>query len=448
MKSDTDIFHSIIMDRKTHRVTTTDAETFTYIDNDIYSPFDSYLSEEDRERLGAHIESEDRGWFPLTIGRDDHVMRFYARLTETRSSELLQLTLVRLESAMDSYEYLIRRNESHRAVLDMYENVVYEYEPDEGMVRIMNTREASFDAGDYSLEEMRDLLMGRAQEKQQDQVREFIRLVEGRGRNFRIRIEGNILSDDKDVSAVILTGTTVHHDSAADGVVGFMHPVIGRGARIPESMTRDALTGLYSRKDIISIATEHINERKVEGDALVIFDVDYFKNVNDTYGHKQGDIVLREVAAILEHVIGENGYVGRIGGDEMLGLIRGIDDEERLREYLREIKIRVNTSLADMGPEKGKPLSLSMGAAVYPRDADNYEDLFMVADAMLYIAKSKGRNRYVIYTKGKHPSLEELRTGGVIGRDDRGRKSDSEYMVELMDRARYGCLKGKKMARI
>ncbi|MBQ7678295.1 MAG: GGDEF domain-containing protein [Butyrivibrio sp.] len=428
------------MDRQTHRVTSTDAETFHYIDNDIYSSFDYYLPEEDRVRFAEIIESGSRAWFPLTIGNEDKAHHFYAHLVENKSDALLQLTLVRLGQAMDRYEELLRILEDHRAVFDLYENVIYEYEPDEDCVQLMNTREADFEAGNYTLAQLKELLESRADDRQREQIREFLRLVEGRGRNFRIRIDGNLLSDDKDVSATILTGTTVHHDSASDGVVGYMHPVIGRGARLPESMTRDALTGLYGRKDIIRIATERINDRKIAGEALVVFDVDYFKHVNDTYGHKQGDIVLREVAAILEHEIGENGYVGRIGGDEMIALIRGVDDEERLRMFLREIKIRVNTSLADMGPSKDRPLSLSMGAAVYPKDAENYEDLFMVADAMLYLAKEKGRNRYVIYTPGKHPSLEELRAGSMSGRDvdDHDRQSDSEYMITLLDQVEYG----------
>ena len=440
MSEYTNIFHNIIMDRKTHRVSTTDAETFTYIDNDIYSPFDIYLSKEDQAVFGKAVADDDGSWFPLTIGHDEHAVRVYARITPADSDAVIQLTTVKLETAMDSYEEMIRTVESHRAVFDLYENVTFEYEPEKDTVVLMNTREAAFDGGEYTLGELKDILLKRADGESAEQVHEFIRMVEGRARNFRVRIDSNVLNDDGRISATMMTGTSVHHDSAQDGVVGFMHPVMDRGMGVEERTSRDTLTGLLSRKDILNKATERIDDHHIRNEALVIFDVDYFKNVNDTYGHKQGDIVLREVAAILEHEIGEDGYVGRIGGDEMMAVIHGIDNEQKLRDYLREIKIRVNTSLIGMGPEEGKPLSLSMGAAVYPKDAGSYEDLFMVADAMLYIAKEKGRNRYVIYTPGKHQSVEEIRAGGMTGREagGRGQKPHGEFITELLDKARYG----------
>lgn len=100
--------------------------------------------------------------------------------------------------------------------------------------------------------------------------------------------------------------------------VGCIHTGREFGQGVKRKNEVDSLTGLITKADITQIAIDLINVQKVKGITLAIVDIDYFKKVNDTYGHMCGDKVLLKVAGIMEKEVGERGIVGRIGGDEFL----------------------------------------------------------------------------------------------------------------------------------
>lgn len=160
----------------------------------------------------------------------------------------------------------------------------------------------------------------------------------------------------------------------------------------------DPLTRILNKRAI----TEYAEEAAASGEkiALVMVDIDNFKEVNDTYGHLFGDQVIAATADIAKKVVGENGAVGRIGGDEFMAVLKSYKDELDLRNYLRTIK----TSVASLFQDRlnGSRLSCSIGAARAGIDADDYKGLFRIADKALYIAKQKGRNRFIIYKPELH----------------------------------------------
>lgn len=133
---------------------------------------------------------------------------------------------------------------------------------------------------------------------------------------------------------------------------------------------------------------------------LVILDLDNFKEINDTFGHMFGDEVLSTTAEIIKSTLGNSGVVGRIGGDEMMLVLTGIESHAELRNMLRAIRMNIEWSYKES--QKNLHLTCSMGIAAYPDYSDSYETLFKLADRMLYIAKQKGKNRYVIYTPEIH----------------------------------------------
>ena len=134
--------------------------------------------------------------------------------------------------------------------------------------------------------------------------------------------------------------------------------------------------------------------------ALIMLDIDNFKNVNDLYGHLFGDTVLEAAADIIKKVVGDQGVVGRVGGDEFLIILDNFGDELNLRSYLRSIKTNINTLfLEKVGTNR---LSCSIGVACAPADADKYRELYALADKMLYLAKEKGKNCYIIYEEELH----------------------------------------------
>ena len=162
---------------------------------------------------------------------------------------------------------------------------------------------------------------------------------------------------------------------------------------------KDAMLDMLNKKAIIEYAKYRLSHPELTS-YLVILDLDNFKMVNDTYGHMYGDTVLVAFTEIINKAIGDHGVVGRLGGDEVLIVTKDIPNKAALRPFLREI--RTNMELAYKGKLEGISLTCSIGAAAFPEHAATYEAAMALADKMLYLAKEKGRNRYLIYTPELH----------------------------------------------
>ena len=163
-------------------------------------------------------------------------------------------------------------------------------------------------------------------------------------------------------------------------------------------------TGLLSKKAIVDYAKDLCKDPTNRVD-LCIIDIDNFKQINDTKGHAFGDKVLREVAEIIRSVVGNDGKAGRIGGDELLLILLNVEDKTKLRGYLKPIREAVERLYQD---KNGFPIvTVSMGSANFPLFVDNYEALFNLADRMLYRAKNRGKNRYVMYNPDIHGKIVE-----------------------------------------
>lgn len=164
---------------------------------------------------------------------------------------------------------------------------------------------------------------------------------------------------------------------------------------------RDAGTDLLNKKAITNYARKLIDKRVGHKVTIAIIDIDDFKSVNDTYGHMFGDEVLRDVAGILKKTVGRNGLCGRIGGDEMFIVMEHLEDDESIRTVFRTIKNNVSW-LYHNDPRNINKITCSIGAASYPDDAKDLDTLFSIADKMLYLAKEKGKNLYIIYRPDLH----------------------------------------------
>jgi diguanylate cyclase (GGDEF)-like protein len=157
----------------------------------------------------------------------------------------------------------------------------------------------------------------------------------------------------------------------------------------------DALTGLPNRRSTLARFHEELTraDRRNEKFALMVIDIDRFKNFNDTYGHQWGDTVLKHVARTLAAAKRNEDVMGRIGGEEFLILLTGLDEHvaedaaNRLREKLASLPI--------VAAGTGVTVTISAGLAIFPLDGRDWESLFSVADARLYAAKREGRNRVV-----------------------------------------------------
>lgn len=171
----------------------------------------------------------------------------------------------------------------------------------------------------------------------------------------------------------------------------------------------DSLTGLANRLQMSQTLERVLNALDLAQRACTVFllDLDRFKQVNDTMGHPAGDALLVHVAKRLEQAVGENGRVGRLGGDEFQVLLVGNHRQDELAKLAGEIIFALSQPYTI--EHQKVEIGASIGIAVAPRDGVTSEALIRNADLALYAAKDGGRGRFHFYAKELHTDAEERR---------------------------------------
>ena len=228
--------------------------------------------------------------------------------------------------------------------------------------------------------------------------------------SFSIKMNCAIRTQSDIIEAVRFIGT-VHNESSGNKIIVgrvVSDESVGHASTAMEIMNElqyDSLTGVYNKKTITEYAKKRIAEEKEKRIVIAILDVDNFKSVNDTFGHLYGDKVLARVGGRLKEIVGEDGVIGRIGGDEFMIVFNGLDDDQVLRGMLRAIRTQIKWEFAE--DFENLSITCSIGASIFPVNGRDYEDLFKKADCCLYIAKEKGRDRYVFFRDEMHRASYE-----------------------------------------
>ncbi|MBN7773386.1 GGDEF domain-containing protein [Clostridium aminobutyricum] len=163
---------------------------------------------------------------------------------------------------------------------------------------------------------------------------------------------------------------------------------------------KDGLSELYNRDSTEERIRKLLAAPISAGKHLfVLFDIDNFKKINDTYGHIMGDDIIKRVARIISSKFRTSDIIGRIGGDEFVAFLRNAEYNDLLKKKLE----RINHEVCQMSSEKmlDVDLSLSIGVARIPKDGCSFEEVYLRADRALYQAKNLGKGRYVLYKKSK-----------------------------------------------
>ena len=167
--------------------------------------------------------------------------------------------------------------------------------------------------------------------------------------------------------------------------------------KIEKIAITDSLTEVHTRRYIMDRLQEEIHRssmRKIKMSFLMV-DVDYFKSINDKFGHLTGDQVLREVGTIIKETIREIDIAGRYGGEEFCAVLPDTDRDgakyvaERIRQATEEAEIKAYDNTVK--------ITVSVGVSTYPEDAKKAEELIDKADWALYRSKKQGRNRVTTF---------------------------------------------------
>ena len=174
-------------------------------------------------------------------------------------------------------------------------------------------------------------------------------------------------------------------------------------AEILKHATLDALTGFYNRRQLDERIKQEFSSSQRQKTPLcaIMTDIDYFKKVNDTYGHAVGDIVLKTVSKVIRSQLREYDIAGRYGGEEFALLLpfTKLNEAKMVAERLRDSIEKTTIDISEINTESNvKEISVTISLGIYElKDSDKEEDLLKNADKALYQAKGTGRNRVIIY---------------------------------------------------
>jgi len=199
---------------------------------------------------------------------------------------------------------------------------------------------------------------------------------------------------------------------------------------LKQAMLLDALTGLYKRETWFDMVKNVLATSRDQGKkhTVVMTDIDYFKTVNDTFGHKTGDSVLRSVAHITMSTLRMMDLGGRFGGEEFVYCLIDTSDEAA-----KKAVERIRQTVASTRLLKDQSVSLSAGYAVFPDDGDLLSDLIEKADQALLYAKRNGRNRCVSWQEcmsaGETPIRQKMPVIDNYSRE----KEKIDLIIDLID---------------
>lgn len=168
----------------------------------------------------------------------------------------------------------------------------------------------------------------------------------------------------------------------------------GYHSELHESTIRDALTGLYNRRHAMAVLRTETAKAQRDGSrvlSIVILDLDFFKEINDEFGHLAGDGVLKQLGEITADRVRASDTLARIGGEEFLLILPDTTSEDAV-QIAESIRLAVASETYRIEGEERK-ITISGGVASWQQDMESMSDLLKTADEQLYQAKSTGRNR-------------------------------------------------------
>lgn len=151
---------------------------------------------------------------------------------------------------------------------------------------------------------------------------------------------------------------------------------------LEEISMNDPLTGILNRRGIFQYLERLMAEKQCKF-VLCYMDINEFKQINDTFGHNMGDMILQEFVEVFKHFTDKRHILGRMGGDEFILVFQDTDKKEEVSDFL----IQVNQLLSERemeGKHKKIPIMYSIGMAVYPTDGITLDDVIAIADSAMY----------------------------------------------------------------
>lgn len=388
-------------------------QMYDFIGENIYSPLYKIVLEKDVDKLRAALslcdalETEAVEECIHISGKDGQYNTFVVVLRKIANFEGYEIELQNVSENTRQIVEIQGALGMMRDYLTVSGNALFSYCPADKRFKLFwLDYEQQVDICDMPIDQWREMVCRKKQVSGKDKAvfESFCEAVEKAEREQTYTFKGSILTRGQKVDSYrvkflsriyggekkILGVWSIINDKTDEKVDNYI-----------EGTYLDAMTKVLNKKGITEYAESVVESgRKV---AVMMLDIDNFKNINDAYGHLFGDVVITAVADVIKKVIGEHGVAGRVGGDEFMVILNNDGDELTLRNYLRGIKMNAGALFLDkLGDNK---ITCSIGVSRSGVDSDSFRELYQIADKALYLAKQKGKNRYIIYKPELHGVL-------------------------------------------
>lgn len=248
----------------------------------------------------------------------------------------------------------------------------------------------------------------------QDRVRDEICSYSRRTIKKKLKSDFRLLHEEGyyiDVEAHIVSTSQSSYSTDKEELLLFVMRDISERKEMEKAVYQlafqDSLTNLPNRRSFMYQLRNEVMDRKLSRSklAVLVIDLDNFKQINDQWGHDAGDLVLREAARRIRTVIRPTDLAARFGGDEFVVLLKDIQDEQVAISVVERIVTQIQKPINISGQDY--VLTCSVGVAKYPDHGETSEDLLKSADTALYYVKERGKNDYMVFDQHmEHQSLE------------------------------------------
>ncbi len=385
---------------------------YEFVGEYIYSPLYKLVLEKDVDRLKnavslCDLQPEDVEECVHFINGRGGYDTYLVILRRAGNFDGYEIELQNVSENIGQIEKISSRLGMLRDYLTVSGSALFSYRPADGWFKLFwMDYEQEVEICDMPFEQWREQIVGNKQvsEKDREVFDSFCEAVKSGNQEQVYIFRGNILNGGKseETYRVKIQSRMYGCQKRVLGVWSVIRKRAGNTTDVyTEGNHLDSMTKMLNRKGIMEYAEAKV--AKGADAAVIMLDIDNFKNVNDTFGHPFGDAVITAVADVIKKVVGNSGVAGRVGGDEFMVILNNCGDELTLRNHLRGIKMNV----AALFPDKvgNNRITCSIGVSRNNVDSDNFKELYRIADKALYLAKEKGKNRYIIYKPELHGVL-------------------------------------------
>ncbi|MDE5932321.1 MAG: hypothetical protein K2H40_07555, partial [Lachnospiraceae bacterium] len=241
--------HEVIIDKDNLQTISADAAFYAFIGDRLYVPFAKFVAEEDQNQFYQKFQECTGERFMMRLSGENGKRAYYARIKEGPSENSVAVLLLYAETLVETRNRLQKAVSIKNALLEMYNDMYFEYEPENGMIRLYTVERNEQNAEYIPLEEFERRLTLHTDEKQKKDVRELITNIKMGTRRFEMRADRNLLNGNKEDCLMIISLMSLYEKGVFLIAVGCIH--IGRefGQGVRRRTEVDSLTGLITKAD-------------------------------------------------------------------------------------------------------------------------------------------------------------------------------------------------------